>query len=241
MKTFAKIFCILLCLCLITATAVGCGKKDSSTGGSNVQNTSSVTSDGTTADNTSSTPNASTPTESGTASNGSTDGTTSSNTPSDGTQSTVTSSDDTTSESGTTPPPQTNNDLSVLLESKQNGDTVTVTASVKNNPGLVAFKFQVTFDNAKLTPDNMAQSDLKLGITSNVKQGAAAKGEVSVLYIGTAGFKTNGQLFTLTFKVNKNANGTADFRIKSDNSSFLSTDAATYLNVKTFGTSVELK
>ncbi len=87
----------------------------------------------------------------------------------------------------------------------------------------------------------MAQSDLKLGITSNVKQGAAAKGEVSILYVGTAGFKTDGQLFTLTFKVNNKATGTADFKIRSDSGSFLSTDANTYLDIKTFGSSVELK
>ena len=245
MKTFTKIFCILLCLCLITATAVGCGKKDSSTGGSTVQSTSSVTGGGSSADNTSSTPDTSTPTETGNGSDSaSSTPTDTSSTASGSTQSNTASSNtssDTMSESGTTPPPQTNTDPFISLESKQNGDTVTVTASIKNNPGLVAFKFQVVFDKLKLTPDNMAQSDLKLGITSNIKQGAAAKGEVSVLYIGTAGFKTDGQLFTLTFKVNKNANGTADFKIKSDNGSFLSTDATTYLDIKTFGTSVELK
>ena len=240
MKNFSKILALILCFAVALTLLVGCTKDNGK-----ADNTESIGSNASVTSNTGDNSNTSSTVSATSSSRLELPDDILDDTSSDNTSSNVStdsgSSTPTTSESGTTPPSENEPEPTITLNAAQNGDIVTVTASIKNNTGLVAFKFIVNFDKDKLTPDSLEQSALKLGITSNLKNGADKSGKASALYVHTAGFSDNGDLFTFKFKVKDSAKGKTDFTITSDDVSFLSLDAKTYLKYKTYGTSLELK
>jgi len=89
------------------------------------------------------------------------------------------------------------------------GETVDVTVSAAQNPGLASLKLKLYFDNTKLEPVSITQgSALPVGnITSNVQGGGDLSGldYVTAVWYNTEDVKINGGLFTVRFKVKDGA------------------------------------
>lgn len=74
------------------------------------------------------------------------------------------------------------------------GDTVTVTVSLENNPGIACFEFMVNYDSSSLE---------WTGVSVNEEMGGswdAAVGE-TILWVNADNYTENGEIFSLTFKV----------------------------------------
>lgn len=242
MKNFVKFCCIILCLVLLSVMTVGCGNNENC--GSSTNNSSTVPgSDSTTASGNSST-------VSGPENNSSTNSTTNSSNQSSVANSSLNESGGSNSnltsntvssggESGTVNPNQ--NSPKIWLSAKATDKVVTVTANIKNNPGLTAFKFFVSYDESAVKPKILNQSDLKLDVISNLDQTTDLKGNISAVYISASGFKDNGELFSITFDLLETSKTHADFMIKHDNEAFLKLDAQTYADLLIEGITVKIR
>ena len=219
--TFKLILWLLVAVLFLSIFAACSGKNDPVPNTSSVLSTQSASletkDESNASDGNSSTANTSSQTESGTQNNSATG--------SDYTQSSAVSSQT-----------QPQNTPTVFLDAQKNGDTVTVTASVKNNTGLAGFGFKISYEQNKVAP-----VELKMGlvtVVSNLQQSNKCNGEVTAVYSDAAGFSDNGVLFTVTFKVTDQKATEATFKILADNNSFVDCDAK-YTTFTTTDTTVK--
>ena len=124
----------------------------------------------------------------------------------------------------------------VCLSATRNGDTVTVTANIGNNPGITAFQFGVTYNRNAVTPESI-QNGL-VSVTSNLQQGKDCGGTVTAVYVGTDSFSNDGALFSVTFNI-KNSAETLEFGIKAEKNSFLDKSGSDFCVFETDGTTVK--
>lgn len=87
------------------------------------------------------------------------------------------------------------------------GDTVTVTVSLENNPGIACFELVVSYDTSRLE---------WTGVSVNEEMGGswdAAVGE-TILWVNADNYTQNGEIFSLTFNVLDSAKaGDADVSV----------------------------
>ena len=88
------------------------------------------------------------------------------------------------------------------------GDTVEVPVVISNNPGIAAAMLEIEFDKDALEPVSVEKGTVftKGTFTSNVQQDIALSTlkTVKVNWVYSANVKTNGTMFTITFKVKEN-------------------------------------
>ena len=95
------------------------------------------------------------------------------------------------------------------------GDTVTLTLSIKNNPGLVAWRVYVAYDTAALTEVSREAGDVFPGggsLTFN-KLGKAPANAMFNDSIAEENYTGDGSIATFTFKVNEGYTGAVDFDV----------------------------
>lgn len=96
---------------------------------------------------------------------------------------------------------------SVLLDNTKAspGGTAQVKANIVKNPGVSAYKFKVNYDASVLTPVSIIPNT-EFGGTFSTNLEDADRTELNVLwYSGNEDVATNGELFTVNFKVNDSA------------------------------------
>ena len=99
------------------------------------------------------------------------------------------------------------------------GETVTLTVSIKNNPGLVAWRVFVAFDEAAVT-----LTEQKAGNVFNADKTTwgPLTSPTNAMFVDAIkpDVKGDGVLFTMTFKVNEGYNGAIDFDVYVDELDF---------------------
>lgn len=231
MKSFLKTTALLIALCLMLFAVVGCSDNgDTATVASsnissvNDESQSTVSTDDSSNNTTSSKDE---PVTSGDyTSNSSKDS-----------QSNGDSSKTDTTVSSNTSTVEPDNSPTVFLTATKSGDTVTVKATVKNNSGLAGFSFRITYDKAAVTPDKLQKG--LVSVVSNLQQSTDCGGEVTAVYSDAAGFKDNGDLFSVTFKVKDPKTTETTFGIKAESNSFVDQNVQ-YTTFKTQGTTIKL-
>ncbi len=122
-------------------------------------------------------------------------------------------------------PSESESEPQLNLSAEQVGDTVEVSVSVENNPGLTAFNFSITYDSALLTPASISNV-MALEVTSNMQEsGFVNNGSVSATYVDSTGFTGDGDIFKFVFNIA--GTGEATFNIVTSNGSFVDTDLQT--------------
>lgn len=219
-----KIIALILCVTILCAFVAACDDDNStdsgkSPDGSSVTASSSGKGDsdientGTESINTESTSSADGSSSSG--NEGSQVGNSSSNTDTSGEQdSTVSTPDESTA-------------LTVYVETKQEGNTVTAEVKIKNNPGLTAFNLGLFYNHETLSPNKVTKG--LVSVTSNLQQSQNLSGKITLLYVDAEGFSDNGTLVTVTFDVKDSSKLLDDLRIGAEQNSFLSLDSKTYV------------
>ena len=232
MKKYIKFSSVLLCvlLSLVLFSACKGEKKDSVS-----KLSESVLVNGDTLSSESVTTASDGSTSAGAPSSGASDvtasfGATSTGTPSQGTGGSSSSDGSSPSQPAESTAP------TVYLSATRNGDTVTVTANIGNNPGITAFQFGVTYNSNAVTPESI-QNGL-VSVTSNLQQGKDCGGTVTAVYVGTDSFSNNGALFSVTFNV-KNSAEMLEFGIKAEKNSFLDKSGSDFCVFETDGTTVK--
>ena len=224
MNRLYKTIAIILMVTLLVFCTIGCSDKNDTAAGdsSSVSTTSSTNS------------------ASQTQSNNATSSTT--NSEINGSESAQTSSADKTnsqnSASDTQSEPVTDTTPIMYLDAVKSGDSITVTALVNNNTGLAGFGIKIAYEKNKVTP-----VEIKKGLTtvvSNLQQSTNCNGEVTAIYSDALGFKDNGVLFTVTFKVSDASSGEATFKIVAESNSFVDQNAQ-YTTFKTSNATISLK
>lgn len=127
-------------------------------------------------------------------------------------------------------------DPSVALSAVKSGQTVTVTASIKHNPGLSAYSLKLRYDDTAVTP--IAFKSGITSVTSNFHQSADCNGTITAVYVDAVGFSDDGVLFSVEFR-SVDGKNTADFELLAENNSFLDKSGNEFLTVKTSGASVK--
>lgn len=118
------------------------------------------------------------------------------------------------------------------VASARAGDSVTVTVSLQNNPGLYSALVEITYDTAALDLVSVADCGL-FGTAANTM---TASGNIDrypyrVLWMDNGGalISANGDLLTITFKVADNAQpGTYNFAVTCDDVNTLDANTAAY-------------
>lgn len=230
MKIFLKITALLMALCLMLFAAVGCSD-DGDTDTVASPNISSVNSENadTVLTDQSSNNNTSSKDEPVTSTGSVADSSKDTHSSGDGSK-----NDTTVSSTASTVEPD--NSPTVFLTATKSGDTVTVKAAVKNNSGLAGFSFKITYDKAAVTPDNLQKG--LVSVVSNLQQSTDCGGEVTAVYSDALGFKDNGDLFSVTFKVKDSKATEATFGIKAESNSFVDQNVQ-YTTFKTQGTTIK--
>ena len=229
MKIFLKITALLMALCLMLFAAVGCSD-DGDTDTAASSNISSVNDETqNTVSNDGSNNTVSSKDEPVTSGDSAPDS-------SKDSQSNGDSSKNDTTVSSTASTVEPDNSPTVFLTATKSGDTVTVKAAVKNNSGLAGFSFKITYDKAAVTPDKLQKG--LVSVVSNLQQSTDCGGEVTAVYSDALGFKDNGDLFSVTFKVKDSKATEATFGIKAENNSFVDQNVQ-YTTFKTQGTTVK--
>ena len=211
-----KLISLILCIVLLCCFATACGENnsaDSSTkpADSTVETVTSSESESETASN---------DTQSSDVESGDTHSTSSTDNSSSNT--TDTSSEQTSTEAT----PEDSTALTVYVESKQDGNTVTTEIKIKNNPGLTAFNFGLQYNTNALKPNKLTKG--LVSVTSNLQQNQNLSGKVTFLYVDAEGFSDNGTLATVTFDV-KDSGKPFDLLINTTQNSFLKLDGKTYV------------
>ena len=229
MKNFLKIAALLMALCLMLFAVVGCSD-DGDTDTAASSNISSVNDETqNTVSNDGSNNTVSSKDETATSGDSAPDS-------SKDSQSNGDSSKNDTTVSSTASTVEPDNSPTVFLTATKSGDTVTVKAAVKNNSGLAGFSFKITYDKAAVTPDKLQKG--LVSVVSNLQQSTDCGGEVTAVYSDALGFKDNGDLFSVTFKVKDSKATEATFGIKAESNSFVDQNVQ-YTTFKTQGTTVK--
>jgi len=84
------------------------------------------------------------------------------------------------------------------------GDTVTVTVSVKNNPGILGMLLSIQYDESALTLVSTANGDATAALTY-LEPSRLVSGSNYLWYGSKTGAVVDGSVLTLTFKVNNSA------------------------------------
>lgn len=229
MKIFLKITALLMALCLMLFAVVGCSD-DGDTDTAASSNISSVNDETqNTVSNDGSNNTVSSKDEPVTSGDSAPDS-------SKDSQSNGDSSKNDTTVSSTASTVEPDNSPTVFLTATKSGDTVTVKAAVKNNSGLAGFSFKITYDKAAVTPDKLQKG--LVSVVSNLQQSTDCGGEVTAVYSDALGFKDNGDLFSVTFKVKDSKATEATFGIKAESNSFVDQNVQ-YTTFKTQGTTIK--
>ena len=229
MKNFLKITALLMALCLMLFAVVGCSD-DGDTDTAASSNISSVNDETqNTVSNDGSNNTVSSKDETATSGDSAPDS-------SKDSQSNGDSSKNDTTVSSTASTVEPDNSPTVFLTGTKSGDTVTVKAAVKNNSGLAGFSFKITYDKAAVTPDKLQHG--LVSVVSNLQQSTDCGGEVTAVYSDALGFKDNGDLFSVTFKVKDSKATEATFGIKAESNSFVDQNVQ-YTTFKTQGTTIK--
>lgn len=229
MKNFLKITALLVALCLMLFAVVGCSD-DGDTDTAASSNISSVNDETqNTVSNDGSNNTVSSKDEPVTSGDSAPDS-------SKDSQSNGDSSKNDTTVSSTASTVEPDNSPTVFLTATKSGDTVTVKAAVKNNSGLAGFSFKITYDKAAVTPDKLQKG--LVSVVSNLQQSTDCGGEVTAVYSDALGFKDNGDLFSVTFKVKDSKATEATFGIKAESNSFVDQNVQ-YTTFKTQGTTIK--
>ncbi len=219
-----RVLTIILSLLVCFVLLAGCGEGDSATSDNSTEPTGSMSSE----DNTSSINSEN--------SESSDNSTVSSGEISD------TQSDPNENGENTDPTPDPEPDPNaptVYLTATRDGNTVTVSFNVKNNPGLAAYTIKIGYNTAKLIPKAI-NATLSTPVTSNLQQpGAAPKGKITAVYANLTGVSKDGELFNITFDVAENAIGSAEFEIIADENDFVAPDYA-YIQFQKQNTEISL-
>ncbi len=89
------------------------------------------------------------------------------------------------------------------------GDEIVVDVTIKNNVGIAGFKFNLEFDNTKLTPVSIAKGSVFEGsLYSNISApnvDLASLSEVTATWSGDGDVTADGVLYSVTFKIRDDA------------------------------------
>lgn len=80
------------------------------------------------------------------------------------------------------------------------GDNIDVPVYIKDNPGLMGYKFIINYDKSVFTPVKVTQGTAVKGGNFNDSIDTSKNNEFVVLWSNTSETKENGLLFTLSFK-----------------------------------------
>lgn len=231
MKKFLKTTALFISLCLMLFAVVGCSD-DSDTDVVNSSNISSVNNESqSTVSTDCNSSNATSNMDQAVTSDGSSSVSSKDTQSNDGDS----SKNDTTVSSNTSTP-EPDNSPTVFLTAAKSGDTVTVKAAVKNNSGLAGFSFKITYDKTAVIPDKLQKG--LVSVVSNLQQSTDCGGEVTAVYSDALGFKDNGDLFSVTFKVKDSKATETTFGIKAESNSFVDQNVQ-YTTFKTQGTTIK--
>lgn len=99
--------------------------------------------------------------------------------------------------------------LSISEESGTAGGEVSVTVSVKNNPGLAGFVLDLEYDSQKLKPVEVIQEDiLSEGLFHSNLDAQTDKNIFKVTWFNVSDLSEDGSLYTVKFKILSKEKGT---------------------------------
>lgn len=219
-----RIICLMLCVAILCAFAVACGDDNSTDNGKKPDESSLVTgsSDKSNSD-TASTDAESSNIQSTVSSDADSSGSDASSRTDNSSGNTNTSSE----QNSTASSPNESTALTVYVEAKQEGNTVTAEVKIRNNPGLTAFNFNLLYNKEALSPTKVTKG--LVSVTSNLQQSQNLSGKVTLLYVDAEGFSDNGTLLTVTFEVKDSSKPLDNLRIDAEQNSFLKLDGKTYV------------
>ena len=94
------------------------------------------------------------------------------------------------------------------------GESFEITYSIKNNPGIMGFAFELSYDSSALAVVSVTKSEsIKSGIF-NDSVGTSEPGTVKIVWTGTENFYDDISLFIVKFKANDEASGKYSVKIK---------------------------
>ncbi|MBR4031032.1 MAG: hypothetical protein IKJ06_06540 [Clostridia bacterium] len=98
--------------------------------------------------------------------------------------------------------------LTVGTVTADNGDTVTIPVTVKDNPGFAGFSFDVTYNKTYLTPVDASRGPIwSSSITHNIQEGVAPSGVLTVVGAKIDDTTDDGILCYIKFKISDSASG----------------------------------
>ena len=110
-------------------------------------------------------------------------------------------------------------DVPVLRVSSVNGcvgDVVKVSVLISDNPGIAVFVLKLEFDNTMLEPISLVQGSAITdgGIISNIQAESLSKlTYVSAFWAHAVDIASDGELFSVTFKIKDGASGSIPIRL----------------------------
>lgn len=132
--------------------------------------------------------------------------------------------------------PSENTAPQIYLASSVSGNKVSVTANIRNNPGLSAYSVKLKYDEKSIKPLNIVKGITS--VTSNLQQSTDCGGNVTAVYVDAVGFRDDGVLFTVEFELSNNTTATEISLIK-DASSFLSQNGTDFIDLDVSGTEIK--
>lgn len=97
------------------------------------------------------------------------------------------------------------------------GETITIPVKISNNPGIMGFRLTVSFDKSVLSVTNVERGELTGSGMFNDSITDNTENSFDVLWSGTDEVKTDGSLFSVTFKVDADvASGEYDIHLSYD-------------------------
>ncbi len=101
------------------------------------------------------------------------------------------------------------------------GNQVFASVSISENQGLAAFNIQLHYDNTKLRPIEITDSELvePSNIYSNIQQGGDALANLqfaTAVYINPTDFKGDGVLYVMSFEILEGASGETELSLFSN-------------------------
>ncbi len=94
------------------------------------------------------------------------------------------------------------------------GGNIDIPVYIKDNPGLMGYKFTISYDKSVFTPVKVTQGTAIKGGNFNDSIDTSKKNEFIVLWSSTANVSDDGLLFTVNFKTDSAAKGKYMITIK---------------------------
>ncbi len=101
------------------------------------------------------------------------------------------------------------------------GNQLFASVSISGNQGVAAFNIQLHYDNTKLIPVEITDSELlePSNIISNIQQGGDAVADLefaTALYFNPTDFKEDGVLYVMSFQILEGASGETELSLVSN-------------------------